>query len=389
MKRIRWYLYFAFWFGLAYYVDNMKRKKVSGGALPYQTIFKLVENGSIKNTELENIKPASLDLSLSDEIYKVEGIFPPKENETVRDVLEKIRKKKYSLGEALEKDQMYIVRLNETLHLPRDIYAFCNPKSTTGRLDTHVRLIADGMSRYDSVRAGFSGELWVSIVPRTFSIKLYRGLSVNQIRFFNADTRLTNTKLAVAMREHKFLWRKNGKPYNYDEIKVRDNDGSLILTLDLEHKNVGFESVFSKKPIDLAKIKFYDSRHFFKPVKPAKNGYLYLKKGSFYILSTNEAVRIPPDFACEMLPMDERSGDFRSHYAGFIDPGWGWGKNAEGKGRTLTLEVRPFEDLIVRHGQPIAKVSLERTTETSEKIYDYMSSNYVKQSGPKLAKQFK
>lgn len=361
----------------------------SVGALSYQTILKLVEDGSIKTTELENIKPASLDLSLSDEIYKVEGIFPPKEKETVRDVLEKIRKQKYSLGKTLEKDQMYIVRLNETLNLPRDIYAFCNPKSTTGRLDTHVRLIADGMSRYDSVRAGFSGELWVSIVPRTFSIKLYRGLSVNQIRFFNADTRLTNTELAIAMEKHKFLWRKNGKPYNYDEIKVRDNDGSLILTLDLEHKNVGFESILSKTPIDLVKIKFYDSRAFFKPIKRQKNGYLYLKKGSFYILSTNEAVRIPPDFACEMLPMDERSGDFRSHYAGFIDPGWSYGKNGEGKGRTLTLEVRPFEDLIVRHGQPIAKVSLEQMCETPKKIYDDMSSNYVKQSGPKLAKQFK
>lgn len=368
------------------------KKPALVGALPYQTIFQLIQNGSIKNTELENIKPASLDLSLSDEIYKVEGIFPPKEKETVRDVLKKIRKQKHSLTKTLLKDQTYIVRLNETLHLPHDVYAFCNPKSTTGRLDTHVRLIADGMSRYDSLRAGFSGELWVSIVPRTFSIKLYRGLSVNQLRFFNGDTHLTDSELELAMNKYKFLWRKNGKPYNYDEIKVRDNDGSLILTLDLEHKNVGFESVFSSKSklaIDLAKIKFYDSRKFFKPIKREKNGYLYLKKGSFYILSTNEAVRIPPDFACEMLPMDERSGDFRSHYAGFIDPGWGWGKNAEGKGRTLTLEVRPFEDLVVRHGQPIAKVSLERITETPKKIYDDMSSNYVKQSGPKLAKQFK
>jgi dCTP deaminase len=116
---------------------------------------------------------------------------------------------------------------------------------------------------------------------------------------------------------------------------------------------------------------------------------VYLKKGAFYILSTNEAVRVPPELACEMVPMDERSGEFRSHYAGFIDPGWGWGEKGEGKGRPLTLEVRPFEDLIVRHGQPIAKIKFERVNEVPVAAYDSMGSNYIKQSGPKLAKHFK
>ncbi len=366
---------------------RQKDKKL--GALPFQMISLLVLKGSIKGSVLQNIKPASLDLSISDEIYKVEGIFAPKVNETVRDVLSQIKKSKHSIGKPLLNGNVYVVRLNETLALPKNIYAYCNPKSTSGRIDTHVRLIADGMSRYDSLNAGFKGELWVSVIPQSFPIKVYKGLCLNQLRFFNGDTRVTESELDEIMKKHKLVWRqKDGKAYSYDDIKIRDNDGSLILTLDLEHEVLGFESIASKTPVDLSKIAFYDAKKFFKPVKK-KNGYLYLKKDSFYILSTFELVRVPPDLACEMMPMDERSGDFRSHYAGFIDPGWGWGKNGEGKGRTLTLEVRPFEDLIVRQGQPIGKIRFEHMAVAPKEAYDSVSSNYVKQSGPKLAKHFK
>jgi dCTP deaminase len=151
---------------------------------------------------------------------------------------------------------------------------------------------------------------------------------------------------------------------------------------------LGYEGVKSNTVVDLSKIKFYDHKKFFKPVK--KTGeYLHLKKDGFYILSTHEAVRVPPDLSCEMISMDERSGEFRSHYAGFIDPGWGWGEKGEGKGRPLTLEVRPFEDLIVRQGQPIAKVRFERLIEVPDVVYDATNSNYIVQTGPKLAKHFK
>lgn len=359
------------------------------GALPYKTICELVKKGHIKNVQAENIKPASLDLSISDEIYKVEGIFQPKASETVRDVLNQIKKSRHNIKKPLERGSIYVIRLNETLALPKDIYAFCNPKSTSGRIDVHVRLIADGMSRYDSLRAGFQGEIWISIMPQSFPIQVYQGVCLNQIRFFNADTRVSESDLDSVMAEHKLLWRrKDDTPYDYSDIKIRDNDGSLILTIDLESEVLGFESISSHTPVDLSKISFYNSKKFFKPVKK-RNGYLYLKKDHFYILSTFEAVRVPPQLACEMLPMDERSGDFRSHYAGFIDPGWGWGKNGEGKGRPLTLEVRPFEDLVVRQGQPIGKIRFECMSESPEKAYDNVSSNYVKQSGPKLAKHFK
>jgi dCTP deaminase len=358
------------------------------GALPSQTILELIRAGFITGAEEKNVKPSSLDLTVSNEIYKVEGIFQPRKSETVRDVLKKIKKTEHTLDKPLKREQMYIIRLNEKLELPESVYAFCNPKSTSGRVDVHVRLIADCMSRYDSVRPGWKGELWISIVPKSFPVKLYKGVSLNQLRFFNQDTRLNDFELEIAMKQHKLLWRQNGTAYNYDDIRVRDNDSSLILTLDLENKILGYEGIVSDNVVDLKEIQHYDYKKFFKPVK-MKGDYLYLKKGMFYILSTHEAVRVPADMACEMVPMDERSGEFRSHYAGFIDPGWGWGKHGEGKGRPLTLEVRPFEDLIVRQGQPIAKIRFERVTETPIAPYDAVGSNYVVQTGPKLAKHFK
>lgn len=368
----------------------MKRETKSGaGALPQQTMFDLIQAGCISGSKEANVRPASLDLSISSEIYKVEGIFQPKKNETVRQVLDKIQKIPYSLNKELKKNQMYLIRLNETFDLPKVIFGICNPKSSSGRLDVHVRLIADGVSRYDLVKTGFKGELWISVVPKTFAVKLYEGVSLNQMRFFNADTRLSEFEIELAMKKYKLLWRqKDNTAYDYKDITVRDNDGSLILTLDLENECLGYEGIASNTVVDLSKIKHYDHKKFFKPVKK-KGDFVYLKKDSFYILSTHEAVRVPPELSCEMVSMDDRSGEFRSHYAGFIDPGWGWGKTGEGKGRPLTLEVRPFEDIIVRQGQPIGKIKFERMTEIPDLVYDATDSNYTVQSGPKLAKHFK
>ncbi len=368
---------------------GQKFQTTKHGALPYQTIVDLISARCIIGAKEGNVKPSSLDLSLSREVYSVEGIFQPRKAETVREVLEQIRKKKHDISVPLKRGQMYMVRLNETLALPRDVYAFCNPKSTSGRMDMHVRLLADRVSRYDSVTRGFKGELWVSVVPNTFSVLLHEGLSLNQLRFFNTDTRLSDVDIERAMKQHKLLWNgQTSKAYKSSDISIRDNDGSIILTLDLESTVLGYEAMPTQETVDLSRIGAYNAKKFFKPVS-CKNGFLYLKKDAFYILSTHEAVRVPPELACEMLPMDERSGDFRSHYAGFIDPGWGWGKRGEEKGRTLTLEVRPFEDLIVRQGQPIAKIRFERMAEVPTHVYDTLSSNYSVQKGPKLAKHFK
>jgi dCTP deaminase len=172
-------------------------------------------------------------------------------------------------------------------------------------------------------------------------------------------------------------------------MTVSDGDGSVVLTLDLDGEdNPGYEGIVSDNVLDLSQIGHYDHKKFFKKIEK-KNGCVHLKKDAFYLFATHEAVRVPPELACEMIPMDVRSAEFRSHCAGFIDPGWGWGIRAEGKGRPLTLEVRPLEDLVVRQGQPIAKVKFERMTDMPPQSYDTISSNYIVQSGPMLAKHFK
>ena len=359
------------------------------GALPSQKILSLIRAGKIIGAKLENVKPASLDLSLSSEIYEVEGIFQPKPTEKVCDILKHIKHKKHSINKPLEVGKIYLARLKEELDLPSTVYAYCNPKSTTGRLDLHVRLLADNISRYDSIPTmGWSGDLWVSIVPKTFSVKLYEGLSLNQMRFFTADTRLDDLELGLAVEEFNLLWSLSGKKYFYKEILIKDNDASIILTIDLSQKNLGYKAKKTKQVIDMSKMKHYSWKDFFEPIK--KQGkFVRLKKDEFYILSTAESVRIPPSLASEMTPIDDRSGEFRSHYAGFLDPGWGWGKDGKDKGRPFTLEVRPFEDLIVRDRQPFAKIKFEKLTEDPDCTYDAIESNYKVQTGPRLAKQFK
>lgn len=359
------------------------------GTLPSQTIIELIRAGFIQNAKEENVRPASLDLSISNEIYIVDGIFQPAKGEAIRKVLAKINHKKYSISKPLQHDQIYLIRLNETFELPHSVYGYLNPRSTSGRLDLHVRLIADGVARYDSVTPGFEGELWVFVIPKTFPIKLYEGVSVNQIRLFNMDTRLNPFEVEVAVKNYKLLWDQDkGTPYKYEDITVSDKDGSIVMTLDLDGDNPGYESIVSNNEVDLSKIDHYDHKKFFKKIEK-KDGLVYLKKGAFYLFATVEAVRVPPELACEMIPMDARSAEFRSHYAGFIDPGWGWGIRAEGKGRPLTLEIRPLEDLVLHQGQPIAKVRFERMTGMPPQSYDTISSNYIVQSGPMLAKHFK
>lgn len=359
------------------------------GALPSQQIRNLIEAGCIIGATEENVKPSSLDLTLSDEVYEVEGVFLPESGEKIRSLLSRIKSKKQKITDPMFKNKVYMVRLNERLELPKSVYGYCNPKSTSGRIDVHVRLLADGVPRYDSVfPGGHKGELWISILPKTFNIKVFEGLSFNQLRFFNADTRLGDLELELINKKYKLAFDLKGKQIKNIDALMRDHDGTLLLTIDLSQKVLGYEAKKTDKILDLSKIKHYDWQEFFSPI--LRNGeYIYLKQNSFYILSTAESIRIPPIFACEMISMDDRSGDFRSHYAGFLDPGWGWGKKGEGKGRPFTLEVRPFENLAVRNSQPIAKIRFEKLAEEPEQIYDAISSNYLVQSGPKLAKHFK
>lgn len=358
------------------------------GALPSQHLRAMIHAGMVFNAQEYNISPASLDLTLSGEIYVVEGILQTMKGEPVTDIVESVALERHNLELPLIKGNTYLARLNETLRLPENVYGYCNPKSSTGRLDIHVRVIADGTPRYDTVPEGYKGALWLAISPKSFSIQVREGATLTQLRLFTGDTRLSELELKMAVEEHRLVWHASeNAPLPYADLFARDDDGSLVLTLDLEGNALGWRAKDTNAIIDLAKIRHYSSEEFFEPVIK-KEGRVILEKDRFYILSTAERIRIPPSMASEMVPMDERSGDFRSHYAGFLDPGWGWGHVGEGFGRPFTLEVRPFEQIVARHNQPIAKIKFEYVTEEPDITYDTRQANYLSQSGPRLAKQF-
>ncbi len=369
------------------------------GALPSQEIKRMMQRGVIAGAGLVNVKPGSLDLTLSPEIYRVEGIFLPRPGEIVRDTLKDLGAIKHDFVRPLERDVTYLARIKERFCFDYRTYAHCNPKSSTGRNDVQVRILADGISRYDILPAKFRGQVWIAITPKSFPIKIFVGETLSQIRFFNKDTTLDEKQLEDSLKKDLLLWDKTGEhSLKSVEIKIKDRDNSFILTIDLEQgldtaglrAQAGWECLGDRKILDFSKINHYAPLDFFRPLKVV-GGKINMQRGGFYILHAKERVLVPPHLACEMVPMDARSGEFRTHYAGFIDPGYGWGKKGEGRGRQLVLEIRPFEDLVLRDSQPAAKIKFEKMSELPKIPYDALSgSNYTFDSAtPRLSKHFK
>lgn len=364
--------------------------KTNQGALPAQTITKLIQREFIKGAQIEHVSPASLDLTLSAEIYTIRGLILPRVGETIRDLLPLMEAQPADIQSPIACGQLYLVRLQETLELPQQVYGYCNPKSSTGRLDMHVRVLADGVPRYDSVTPkGFAGELWVAVVAQSFSVQLHQGTPLTQLRLFTGDSRFSELDLELALKDGLVWHPTEERMLDYSELVTNDQDGAVVLTALIDEGVCGYECTAAPEQVlDVNNIAHYKPTDFFAPLY-IEDGALRLKRDQFYILSAAERIKIPPTIASEMVPMDERSGDFRSHYAGFLDPGWGWGVDGQGSGRPFTLEVRPFEDLVVRSGQPIAKIRFERMIEEPAFHYDTKPSNYLTQNGPKLGKQFK
>ncbi len=362
------------------------------GTLPDHEIVKLIEAGMLPGADPESAEAASLDLRISSEIYRVEGTFLPQNGETVREAMKKVCPTPHPIGTVMEVGVVYIAKLKEESGLRSSVYGYTNPKSTSGRLRVHVRLLVDGVSRYDSLpRNDGNRELWVSIIPQAMPVIMSEGEKLNQLRLFTEDTRFDEFNLEVSMARHSLLFDRDGKEIKYRDIKVSDEDGSVLLTLDLSLVEVGWESFGSARVLDMNKRDHYSPLGFFEPLV-AKYESIKLRKGGFYILQSLEYVRVPPELACEMVPMDERSGDFRSHEAGFIDPGWGWNEDGSILGRPLTLELIPFEDLIFRHGQAVAKIRFEEMRSRPLSIYlDKKKgvTNYGGQQAPWLSKHFK
>jgi dCTP deaminase len=360
------------------------------GTFPSQYIQTMIDQGMISDVQQDAVQPASLDLSISDEIYRMKGVFLPKRGESIRDIIRHGTLYRYNLDHPLECGAVYVVRLNESLALPQDVYAYANNKSSSGRVNLQVRLITDGVSKFDKVPSGYRGELWAIVSPKSFSIKLSKGDRLNQIMFFNADTRLDGTAYEQLHRDIGIMFDAEQQKCALDDIHFGHDD--IPMTIDLEQDIVGYKCSPSAGTVLDFSRRDHDPLEFFEPIPRPKDGSLVLKDNEFYILSTIESIAIPPDYAVEMIAYDTSKGEFRSHYAGFFDPGFGYGIDGSVGGTPAVLEVLTQDnEFYLRHGQPVCRMVYSTLAEPAQMIYgaDGLGSNYAHQRGPQLGKFFK
>ncbi len=361
------------------------------GALPMQHIRQLVTEGFVQQAPESHLQPSSLDLSLSDEVYRMRGTFLPRRGETIRELLQDGALYKTSLDHPLELFGIYLVRLEQTLSLPAAIYAYTNNKSSSGRINLQTRLLVDGTARFDKVPHGYKGELWLEIIPKSFPVKLTKTERLNQMRFSASNATLTTQEHFALLDRSELLCDGSGNALKADMALV-DHDG-VVMSVDLSSEEiVGYKcSPTACRVLDYSR-RDQDPLEFFEPITRPKNRQYVMKRGDFYIFVTKEGLRVPSNYAAEMAAYDPTKGEFRSHYAGFFDPGFGFGPNGEVRGTPAVLEIFTHDnDFVLRDGQPICKMVYERLASSAEIIYGdtKLASNYYRQSGPRLSKHFK
>ncbi|MAG28599.1 2'-deoxycytidine 5'-triphosphate deaminase [bacterium] len=366
--------------------------------LPYQKIKDMIQGKNpmiFSKSEIseKQIQPASLDLTLGDRVYRTSSSFLPKPNESIWGILQKRTLYDFELKPEtiLEPNSSYIIPLNEYVDLAPGIYAYVNPKSSIGRVGLFVRLLVDGTPRFDYIPSGYKGQLYLEVIPLDFVVKIHPSLACNQVRFRTtgeyrareADIRLAHTKYGV-------LFTQEGISVPQDDLVI--SDGGLMLTVDLESRDVvGYRAKHdTTKAIDLGLIDEYEPSDFWEPIARPQSGELILVPNDFYLLSSIERITFPPMFAGEMASYDPSSGEMRSHYAGFFDPGWGFGEAGEGAGTPAVLEVRahnvPFR---LTRRQIICTMVYENMLEQPQELYSSGLGSSYTGTGPKLSKHFK
>ncbi len=359
------------------------------GAIPRQLIVEMIEAGYITGALREALQPSSLDLQITDEVYRMRGSYLPKKQERIQDVVSHGSLYRHPLDRPLEVDGTYLVRLAESLALPPGLHASATSKSSSGRINLRTRLLADCVPRFDCVPRAYTGSLWLEIIPKSFPVQLHPGDRLNQLRFFHGEARLTNLEHRINYDKFKLLRNTLGQPIPTGDETVT---GGISMTVDLSSEGIiGWRANLpSWNVLDTARFD-HAPADFFEPIQTPKSGELLLRQGSFYILATKERILIPPTLAAEMAAYDPTIGEFRSHYAGFFDPGFGWHAEVVKQGQQAVLEVSTHgHDCMLRDGQPICLMVFERLLMRPDVIYGQaLDSHYVGTIGPRLAKWFK
>lgn len=359
----------------------------ANGILPDRMIAAMEEDGLILPAfpfVESQIQPASLDLRLGEVAYRVRASFLPGPDVTVAERIDELKLHEVDLsdGAVLETNCVYIVPLLESLALPPSILASANPKSSTGRLDVFTRVIADGTRRFDMIGAGYHGPLYAEISPKTFPVLLRQGSRLSQVRFRTGAPQLNDDELeALHQAEHLV------------DCENADLAGGVAVSVDLSGEGsdgfVGYRAKRHTGVVDIDRRGGYAVDDFWEPIRARPDHSLILDPGEFYILASKEAVQVPPNYAAEMVPFDPLVGEFRVHYAGFFDPGFGHA-GAGGQGSRAVLEVRSREvPFILEHGQIVGRLVYEKMLAPPQTLYGTrIASNYQGQ-GLKLSKHFR
>jgi dCTP deaminase len=355
------------------------------GILPDRMIAALADAGGIiaaAEFADDQIQPASLDLRLGEVAFRVRASFLPGPGATVAERIDDLKLHEITLGDGavLETGCVYIVPLQESMALPADIAAAANPKSSTGRLDVFTRVIADQTRGFDRIEAGYHGPLYAEISPRTFPVLVREGSRLSQIRFRRGHAALSPEAL-VALHAQESL--------------VDDEDADVSAGVGVGVDLAGFDGRVGYRAkrhtglIDVDRRAGYDVAEFWETIAARRDNSLVLDPDEFYILASKEAVQVPPDYAAEMVPFDPLVGEFRVHYAGFFDPGFGYA-GAGGRGARAVLEVRSREvPFILEHGQTVGRLLYEKMLARPDQLYGQgIGSNYQAQS-LKLSKHFR
>lgn len=356
------------------------------GVLPDSAILELISSQKILLANKlgdRQLQPASLDLTLGKKAWRVRASFLPSLNHDVSSRLDDdllMHEIDLTKGAVLERGCVYLAEVNESLALPKDISAAANPKSSTGRIDVFVRMIVNRGTVFDEAPAGYEGPLFVEICPRSFSIIAREGSSLNQLRLKRGAPQIDDRELKDLHAADALL------------SSAANIENGLGVRIDLQNRDntpIGWRARHHSGLIDVDKRAALAPMDFFEPVYPTKSHSIILDPDEFYILASKERLMVPPDYAAEMTPINTGLGEFRVHYAGFFDPGFGWSGPGSTPNSRGVLEVRSHDaPFVLDDGQLVARLVYERMQKRPDKLYGQdVSSNYQGQA-LKLSKHF-
>lgn len=359
--------------------------------LPYQKLLEISTGASPMIRGLvdpkKQIQMATTDCSLHGPVYRMKAAAVPSRVETVAELIERFASYDFAIrddGSVLERGGCYLIPLNEEISFTEHFSAVFSPKSSIGRTDTFVRVLCDRSPQYDRTDAGYRGKLYLEITPLSFNVAVRPNLELTQFRVRRGECVMKGEDLALMHARYGLMYSRDGKVLGQEDMEIFSN--SLFFHIDLDRDIVGLEARANPTEIlDLSNVGMYDPEDFWIPIKRPRNKEIVLTPGKFYLLTTKERVRIPPEWCAEIVPYDVSTGEFRSHYAGFFDNGFG-GK----QGTHVVLEVRARD---VPHrlydGQRVCRMVFERTLEVPEKLYGTGAGSHYIGAGPSLPKHFK